>query len=257
MARRLADWDSIPGTPEIRFYHDRGPSFDTLVARLADVDILCTMRERTILTGDLLRALPALRLVAATRPDQRRTDFATANEQGVLVCTTGALAGLMTEFTWGMIIALARRIAEEDAAMRRGGWQTALGTALTGKTLGIIGFGRLGRRVAAVAPHFGMRAVAWGFLPPRPRRRRPGRRICRARNCCARPTSYRSTGSWRATRTERAFGARRPRAHEALGLPGEHLPRRGARRGCADRSAARPSHRRRRPGRVRARTAAR
>jgi phosphoglycerate dehydrogenase-like enzyme len=88
-------------------------------------------------------------------------DMDVARDLGVTVCGTGALAAPTVELTWGLIIGLARHIAEEDRQVREGGWQHTIGPELAGRTLGILGFGRLGRRVAAVAQAFEMQVIAW------------------------------------------------------------------------------------------------
>ena len=163
MARRLAPWESLPGAPDIRFYHDRAPSFETLARRLADVQIICTLRERTSITAALLDRLPELRLIAATGRVQASIDVATATARGILIATTGGTSSSTVELTWGLILALVRRIAAEDVALRAGNWQTTVGTGLEGKALGILGLGQIGSRVANVARAFGMRVLAWGL----------------------------------------------------------------------------------------------
>lgn len=163
IARNSADWDSLPGKPEVRFHHDRGPSRELLLQRLADVDIICTMRERTRIDAAMLEALPQLKMIAATGRGQASLDVAKATELGIMVTVTGGGGGDSTgELTWGLIIALMRQIPTEDTALRRGEWQTVVGTGLDGKTLGILGLGRIGSHVAEIARAFRMQIVAWG-----------------------------------------------------------------------------------------------
>ena len=121
------------------------------------------MRERTPFPGDVLRALPALRLLVATGMHHSAIDFDTATELGITVCGTQSWRGATAtiELTWGLILALARGIATEDSAIRSGGWQVGLGTLLEGKTLGIVGLGNLGSLLPPVATALGMRTVAW------------------------------------------------------------------------------------------------
>jgi phosphoglycerate dehydrogenase-like enzyme len=132
-----------------------------LVDRLAGADVVVAMRERTAFDADLLRALPGLRLLVTTGMANAAIDLAAAAECGVTVCGTGGLASPTAELAWGLVLALARRIPAEDAAMHRGDWQLGVGTELAGKTFGVIGLGRLGQRVARIALAFEMRVLAW------------------------------------------------------------------------------------------------
>jgi phosphoglycerate dehydrogenase-like enzyme len=88
-------------------------------------------------------------------------DVAAARERGIVVCGTGIVPGATADLTWGLILALARHIPAEDARVRAGGWQGTVGMDLVDATLGVLGFGRLGRRVAAIGQAFGMRPIAW------------------------------------------------------------------------------------------------
>jgi phosphoglycerate dehydrogenase-like enzyme len=132
-----------------------------LVERLSGADVVVAMRERTAFDAELLSALPDLRLLVTTGMGNAAIDMAAAAELGITVCGTGILASPTAELTWGLVLALARRIPAEDAAMRRGDWQLGVGTELAGKTFGVIGLGRLGQRVARVALAFDMRVLAW------------------------------------------------------------------------------------------------
>jgi phosphoglycerate dehydrogenase-like enzyme len=119
------------------------------------------MRERTPFGADLLARLPRLRLLVTTGMANASIDLAAARERGVVVCGTGSLPSPTAELTWGLILALLRHVPAEDARLRGGGWQTTVGTELAGRTLGVIGLGRLGRRVARVARAFEMDVLAW------------------------------------------------------------------------------------------------
>ncbi|MBY0402142.1 D-2-hydroxyacid dehydrogenase family protein, partial [Myxococcota bacterium] len=132
-------------------------------ARLADFDAIVAMRERTPFPGALLARLPRLKLLVATGMFHQTIDFETAKARGIVVCGTENGPGLATtvEHIWAMILGLARRLHDEDAAMRAGGWQVSLPPLLAGKTLGILGLGNLGRAIVPLARAFGMRAVAW------------------------------------------------------------------------------------------------
>ena len=106
-------------------------------------------------------ALPALRLLVTTGMANASIDLTAAARQGVTVCGTGGSGNAMPELTIGMMIALTRNFAQEDAAVRAGGWQHTIGPGLAGSTLGIVGLGRLGVPVANLAHAFGMDVVAW------------------------------------------------------------------------------------------------
>jgi phosphoglycerate dehydrogenase-like enzyme len=132
-----------------------------LLSRLAGAEVVVAMRERTALDRALLSGLPDLRLLVTTGMANAAIDMAAAAELGITVCGTGILASPTAELTWGLVLALARRLPAEDASMRRGDWQLGVGTELAGKTFGVIGLGRLGQRVARVAQAFEMSVLAW------------------------------------------------------------------------------------------------
>lgn len=163
LAPASADWHSLPGKPEVRFYHDGGASREELLRRLADVDILCTMHERTPLDRNLLTALPKLKLILGT--GQPAIDMAAATDLGIVMAGVriNRQGGDPTaELTIGLMIALMRHIPAENSALRKGIWQSEVGESLGGRTLGVLGLGRIGGRVAAVARIFEMEVIAWG-----------------------------------------------------------------------------------------------
>jgi phosphoglycerate dehydrogenase-like enzyme len=163
LAPASGDWGSLPGNPEVRFYHDRGASEAELRRRFADVDILCTMHERTAMNRELLSALTNLKLILGT--GQPAIDMAAATDLGIIMAGArgrGQGGDPTAELTIGLMIAAMRWIPAEDEALRRGLWQTQIGESLGGRTLGVLGLGRIGGRVAAVARIFEMNVIAWG-----------------------------------------------------------------------------------------------
>ena len=128
---------------------------------LADSEIVCAMRERTPFTRQRLERLTNLKLLTTTGMANAAIDIQAARELGVVVCGTSIGGSATAELTWGLIIALTRHICEEDRNVREGRWQTTIGPELAGRTLGVIGLGRLGARVAAYGAAFEMRVVAW------------------------------------------------------------------------------------------------
>src|SRR5690606_7905266 len=106
--------------------------------------------------------LPNLKLVITTGGRNRSIDVEACKARGIVVCGTRSADPAPTiEIAWGLILSAARNLSREDANMRRGGWQERLGFSLHGKTLGVVGLGNLGKRVAAVGKAFGMDVIAW------------------------------------------------------------------------------------------------
>jgi phosphoglycerate dehydrogenase-like enzyme len=137
--------------------------------RLRAYPILIALRERTRFDAAFFEALPALELIAQTGNHAYHVDMAAATRAGVLVGMAssdmqamGAIARSTIELTFGLMIAVLRRIPQTDQAMRRGEWPSFAGRTLAGKTLGILGLGRIGREVARIAQAFGMQVLAWG-----------------------------------------------------------------------------------------------
>ena len=108
-----------------------------------------------------LASLPDLKLLVTTGMGTASIDMEAARELGITVCGTASLPSPTAELTWGLIIALQRNLLEEDLRIREGGWQRTIGPELAGRTLGILGLGTLGRRVARVAQAFEMEVIAW------------------------------------------------------------------------------------------------
>jgi phosphoglycerate dehydrogenase-like enzyme len=161
VALQSADWSRLDGRAEVHVQHEHQASEADLVASLRDADVVVAMRERTAFPRHVLDQLPRLRLLVTTGPSNAAIDVAAAQANGVVVCGTGGAYPAPAELTWALIHALTRKIVEEDRALRSGSWQTTLGTELSGRTLGIVGLGRLGQRVARVAHAFDMTVVAW------------------------------------------------------------------------------------------------
>jgi phosphoglycerate dehydrogenase-like enzyme len=165
VARSSADWSGLAARAELVFFADAFPSEDEAARALADFDILLTLRERTPFPETLIRRLPRLRMIAITGASNRSLDVEACTRQGVTVCnTTGADAPYATaELALGLMIAAARAIPIADSTMRSGGFQRGvpLGRGLAGKTLGVVGLGRLGARMARYALALDMNVAAW------------------------------------------------------------------------------------------------
>jgi phosphoglycerate dehydrogenase-like enzyme len=159
VALRLADWASLPA--DVVVFRDHVPDEASVAARLADFDVVVAMRERTPFPRSLIARLPRLRLLVTTGMRNASIDLRAAAERGVLVSGTGGLPSPTAELTWALILALVRHVPREDRATRDGRWQETLGTTLSGKTLGVLGLGQLGSRVARVGRAFEMEVLAW------------------------------------------------------------------------------------------------
>jgi phosphoglycerate dehydrogenase-like enzyme len=154
-------WDRVPEEWQLVALEQHLAEPDALVEALADAEIVVAMRERTALPAEILDRLPELKLLITTGMANAAIDVAAAWRNGVVVCGTGMHGPGTAELTWGLILALLRKIPSEDAAMRLGGWQNTIGSDLAGATLGLVGFGRLGKRMATVAQAFEMEVLAW------------------------------------------------------------------------------------------------
>jgi phosphoglycerate dehydrogenase-like enzyme len=161
VAQSYADWASLPEGSEVRFFTDHLDDPARLSERLAPFDVIVAMRERTPFPRAFLVQLPKLRLLVTTGMRNAAIDVEAAAELGVTVCGTDGLPYPTAELTWALILALARKLPIEDRALRAGKWQTSVGIGLQGKTLALLGLGRLGSQVARVGAAFGMRVIAW------------------------------------------------------------------------------------------------
>ncbi|QVN19117.1 D-2-hydroxyacid dehydrogenase family protein [Burkholderia pyrrocinia] len=161
VALDLADWSPLQGRASITVFNDHLADDAQVIARLKPFDVLCVMRERTPLTRAIIEQLPNLKLIASTGAGNASIDEAAAAERNVKVVHTGYASTPTIEFTWAMILGLARNLAVENRAVRDGGWQVALGTQLAGKTLGLLGLGRVGSAVGVIGRAFRMNVIAW------------------------------------------------------------------------------------------------
>ena len=161
VALRMAGWQGLPADAEVVVFREHLADLDGVAARLRDFDVVMAMRERTPFPRALLTRLPRLRLLVTTGMRNAAIDLGAATERGILVCGTAGLPYPTAELAWGLILSLARHIPAEDRATREGRWQETLGRGLNGKTLGVLGLGTLGSRVARVGQAFEMTVLAW------------------------------------------------------------------------------------------------
>lgn len=161
VAESSADWSTLPADAEVTFFHDHLDDPEALVARLAPFAIIGAMRERTPFPRTLLERLPELRLLVTTGARNASIDVAAARGLGITVCGTAGSGHPTAELTMALMLSLARQLPTETASVRQGGWQVGLGRDLRGASLGIVGLGKLGSRVARLGQAFGMKTIAW------------------------------------------------------------------------------------------------
>jgi phosphoglycerate dehydrogenase-like enzyme len=161
VALSLADWSALGERAAVTVFNDHLADADAIVERLKPFDVVCVMRERTPMTRAIIERLPKLRLIASTGMRNASIDPEAAEERGVEVVHTGYGATPTVELTWALILASARNIVAENASLRSGGWQQTVGDDMAGRTLGLLGLGRIGGAVAKVGVAFGMRVIAW------------------------------------------------------------------------------------------------
>ena len=161
VARGLGPWEQLADTIELTVLHEHVDDTEELVARLAGAQVVVAMRERTPFDQRRLERLTDLRLLVTTGMTNAAIDLQAARDLGITVCGTASPPAPPAELTWALILAITRNVCREDRAVRAGGWQHTIGPELAGRTLGVIGMGRLGSRVAAFGKAFGMRLLAW------------------------------------------------------------------------------------------------
>jgi phosphoglycerate dehydrogenase-like enzyme len=160
-ALHLADWNPLNGRAEIQVFTEPLGGEEKAAMKLADFEIIVGMRERTPFPATLIRRLPKLKLLITTGMRNLSFDLEAARTQGITVCGTGGVGNPTSELAVGMMITLMRDIHGQFGSMRQGGWQTRPGHDLAGKTLGVLGLGRVGGAVAAVGNAFNMKVIAW------------------------------------------------------------------------------------------------
>ena len=160
VTRSFADWGRLPPHVAVTVFNDHVEG-EALVRRLQPFHVLVLTRERTPLPRSLVAQLPKLKLAVTAGMRNLGIDLAACREHGVLVCGTGSGVSSTAELAWGLILALARRIPDEDRSLRAGTWQRTIGVTLRDKTLAILGPGKIGAQVARVGLAFGMKAIGW------------------------------------------------------------------------------------------------
>jgi phosphoglycerate dehydrogenase-like enzyme len=161
VALESADWSVLSGRADITAFQDHLDDTDAVIERLLPFDIICVMRERTPLPREVIVRLPNLKFIASTGAVNASIDVVAATDRGIVVSHTGYRSDPTIDLTWALILASARNIVAESNSLRSGGWQRAVGTELRGKTLGVLGLGRVGSEVARIGRAFAMDLIAW------------------------------------------------------------------------------------------------
>ena len=158
---QAAEWGSIANAEITVFNEFLGHDNRQIAESLMPFEVVVVMRERTRFPSELLCSLENLRLLVTAGMRNGAIDMLVARAQNIDVCGTEMLGYPAFEHTWALILALTKQLPKEDRAMKAGGWQEGFGIGLNGKTLGVIGLGKLGEKVANVGCAFGMKIVAW------------------------------------------------------------------------------------------------
>jgi phosphoglycerate dehydrogenase-like enzyme len=161
VALAMGPFSRLPPGIAIEVFRDTLTDQDALVARLAPFDAILAMRERTPFPAALLARLPKLKLLITTGERNRSFDVAAAKARGITVSGTPGAGAPTVDITWALILNLLRDIPTQQQALREGHWQTSIGPSAGGLTLGVLGLGKLGAKVAAVGRAFGMEVIAW------------------------------------------------------------------------------------------------
>jgi phosphoglycerate dehydrogenase-like enzyme len=162
VALKFADWSPLRDRIDITVFDKPFASSDEAVRTLQDFQIVCAMRERTPFPRAVIEALPKLKLLLTSGMRNASFDLEAAKERGITVCGTGGVGNATAGLTIGLILELTRKIGFENARIHAGElWQTTMGQDVEGMTLGVVGLGKLGTKVATVAKALGMKVIAW------------------------------------------------------------------------------------------------
>ena len=162
VALKLADWSAVAKDVEVKVFNAPLGDDDAVIKALQGFAIVNMMRERTPFTRKVIEGLPDLKLLITTGARNNSIDLKACAERGVTVCGTGGFGNPTAAIAVGLMLELTRRIGFENARMKAGEpWQVTVGHDLEGQTLGVLGLGKLGQRVAGIAKALGMKAIAW------------------------------------------------------------------------------------------------
>jgi len=165
IAMQSADWSSLPKGTEVKSFSQNIADQAELVKQLQPYDVIIAMRERTPFPAQVIESLPNLKLLVSTGARNASIDSAACERRNIALSWahgTKSAQSSTSEVAWALMLALAKRLPQCEKAMRSGGWQEHVMTqSLAGKTLGVLGLGRLGQFVAKYGQAFGMNVIAW------------------------------------------------------------------------------------------------
>jgi D-3-phosphoglycerate dehydrogenase len=162
VALKMTDWSSVAKDVEVKVFSTPLGDDDAVIKALQGFAIVNMMRERTPFTRKVIEGLPDMKLLITTGARNNSIDLKAAAERGVTVCGTGGFGNPTASIAVGLMLELTRHIGFENARLKTGApWQTTIGQDVEGMTLGVLGLGKLGQRVAATAKTLGMNVIAW------------------------------------------------------------------------------------------------
>ncbi|ETT37480.1 D-isomer specific 2-hydroxyacid dehydrogenase NAD-binding subunit [Paenibacillus sp. FSL R5-192] len=162
VALTSADWGPLMDQVEIQTFNNYMGSEEKVIQELQDFDIVVLMRERTPFPEKVISQLPNLKLLITSGMRNASIDLKAAEKNGIIVCGTEGSSNPPTELTWALILGLSRQLVTENNALRSNrNWQSTVGLDLHGRTLGLLGLGKIGTRMAEIAQAFGMNVMAW------------------------------------------------------------------------------------------------
>lgn len=152
---------------DVTIYNDTVKSEDKLVERFKDAEAIVLIRERTKITDELLQNLPRLKLISQIGKASKHIDIEACTKHKVAISEGVGSPIATSELAWALIMNAWRQLPQAIEEMKKGHWQTNIGKSLNGKTIGIWGYGRIGKRIASFAKAFGMEVLVWGSLDSR------------------------------------------------------------------------------------------
>ena len=161
IAQEFVNLKKLSGKYEIKIFSTPFKNEEEAIEELKEFEALLIMRERTLISKNLLNNLKKLKFIITSGMRNKAIDLEAAKEKNIIVTGTEINSNPAAELTWVLILGLARNIKMEIDNMFQGYWQTTLGVELEGKILGLIGLGKIGSKVAKIAKAFGMQVIAW------------------------------------------------------------------------------------------------
>ncbi len=161
VSHQFVDLEKLSGKYEIKIFSEPFKDEADALDKLADIEALLIMRERTPITKNLIENLSKLKFIITSGLKNKSIDLSAAKKKGIIVCGTESNVNATPELTWALILGLARNLREEIDNMYQGYWQTTVGVELKGKILGLVGLGKVGSQVAKIGKAFGMQVMAW------------------------------------------------------------------------------------------------